>query len=340
MSKKPKDAKHERGTVVYEAIESRALAKNPLGDPSTRALPVYLPPGYERGSRRYPVIHVLSGFLGAGQGLLNWTFTGEPLDRRLDRLIGEGRMKPCIVTLPDATTRLGGSQYLNSRGTGRYADYFTEELVPRVDRSFRTLAEPRHRAVMGKSSGGFGALVHAMRRPDLFGAVASHSGDLYFAYGYLPDLPKACTAIGQAGGLRAWLDLYANAKKKGGSLITTLNIVAMAACYSPGKDGTPELPFDVRTGKMRNKVWARWLAHDPLRMLEETPHVRALRKMRLVFLDAGSRDEWNLHLGARMFAARAKELGVRVVHEEFDDGHMDVSYRFDVSLPWISNAIG
>jgi enterochelin esterase family protein len=324
--------------VVYEAIESRALAKNPLGDPSTRALPVYLPPGYDRGSRRYPVIHLLSGFLGSGQSFLNWSFTGEPLDRRLDRLIGEGHMKPAIVALPDATTSLGGSQYLTSRGTGRYAEYFTSEVVSRVDRSFRTLAEPAHRAVMGKSSGGYGALVHAMERPDLFGAVASHSGDMYFEYGYLPDLPKACTAIGQAGGLAKWLAKYRAAPKKGHALITTLNIVAMAACYSPTKDGTPDLPFDLSTGKLREKVWARWLAHDPLRLLE-TKHT-ALRDMRLVFVDAGTRDEWNLHLGARMFAARAKELGVRVTHEEFDDGHMDVSYRLDVSLPKVSRAIG
>ncbi len=326
-----------RGTVVYEAVESRALAGNPLGDPSVRVLPVYLPPGYERGRKRYPVIHVLAGFLGAGHGLLNWSFTGEPLDRRLDRLIAEGRMKPCIVALPDATTSYGGSQYLNSRGTGRYADYFTDELVPRVDRSFRTLAEPAHRAVMGKSSGGFGALVHAMARPDLFGAVASHSGDLYFEYGYLPDLPKACTALGEAGGLDGWLGRYREAKKKGHSLITTLNVVAMAACYSPREDGTPELPFDLGTGKLRDDVWGRWLANDPLRILEGR-HA-ALEGMRLVFLDAGRRDEWNLHLGARMFAARARELGVATTHEEFDDGHLDTAYRYDVSLPLVSRAI-
>lgn len=328
---------HPRGTIVYEAIDSRVLAKNPLGDPSVRALPVYLPPGYERGTRRYPVIHMLSGFLGSGQGLLNWSFTGESIDRRLDRLIGEGAMKPCIVALPDAMTALGGSQFLNSRGTGRYADYFTNEVVTRVDRAFRTLAEPAHRAVMGKSSGGYGALVHAMERPDLFGAVASHSGDLYFEYGYFGDFPKACTDLGAAGGVAPWLAKYRASPKKSHAQITTLNIVAMAACYSPGKDGTPDLPFDLETGQLREKVWARWLANDPLRILESRH--RALRDMRLVYLDAGSRDEWSLHLGARMFAKRARQLGVRVAHEEFDDGHMDVSYRMDVSLPKVSRAI-
>jgi enterochelin esterase family protein len=323
--------------IVNEVIESKALRGNPLGDPVQRTLPVYLPPGYERGSKRYPVIHMLSGFLGAGQAMLNWSFTGEPLDRRLDRLIDDGDMKPCIVALPDAITSLGGSQYLNSPGTGQYADYFTEEVVPRVDRAFRTLEGARHRAVMGKSSGGYGALVHAMARPDLFGAVASHSGDIYFEYGYLPDLPKACTSIGRVGSVPAWLKAYEDAPKKSHALITTLNIVAMAACYSAKPDGTIELPFDLSTGKMDAKVWARWLKNDPLRILEKRH--RALKGMRLVFLDGGSRDEWNLHLGARMFAARARELGVKVEHEEFDDGHMDVSYRLDVSLPKVARAI-
>jgi enterochelin esterase-like enzyme len=329
---------YPRGTVVYPVIESRALAKNRLGDPSERTLPVYLPAAYDASrARRFPVIHMLSGFLGAGQGLLNWSFTGEPLDRRLDRLIAEGSMRPCIVALPDATTALGGSQYLSSRGTGRYGDYFTNELVPYVDRAFRTLAAREHRAVVGKSSGGFAALTHAMTRPDLFGAVGSHSGDMYFEYAYLPDLPKACTALGDAGGVAKWLEGYRVAKKKSHALLTTLNIVAMAACYSPSSDGTPDLPFDLRTGRLREKVWARWLARDPVRLLET--HSRALKAMRLCYLDAGKRDEWNLHLGARMFAARAKKLGVRVTHEEFDDGHMDTSYRYDVSLPKLARAI-
>jgi enterochelin esterase-like enzyme len=326
-----------RGTVVFETLGSRVLRTNRLGDPAARMVTVYLPPGYERGARRYPVIHVLAGFLGSGQSFLNWSYSGESLDRRLDRLIASGVMKPCIVVLPDAMTSYGGSQYINSRGTGRYADYFAREVVPFVDETFRTLPSARHRAVVGKSSGGFGALYHAMTHPELFSAVASHSGDMYFEYGYLPDLPKACTAISHAGGLAAWLVEFRAAKKKSHALITTLNIVAMAACYSARASGEPDLPFDVATGEMKQRVWARWLAYDPVRMLGA--HHKALRAMRLVYLDAGRRDEWNLHLGARIFAARAEESGVRVVHEEFDDGHMDVSYRFDVSLPQVAAAI-
>ncbi len=325
------------GRVAYEEVESRALRHNPLGDPHVRSLPVYLPPGYDAGTRRYPVIFMLAGFGGSGRTMLNVHPFGESLDQRLDRLISGEHMKPCIVALPDAFTSYGGSQYLNSRATGRYADYLSKELVRHVDLHFRTLPSARHRAVMGKSSGGYGALFHAMHSPDVFGAVASHSGDMCFEYGYLPEFPKAVTEIGRAGGLDAWWRKFRVSKKQSSAQMLVLNTLAMTAAYSPTRTGGLDLPFDLETGAMRETVWKKWLALDPLRML---PRYRgALRRMRLVFLDAGTRDEWNLHLGARMFAKRARALGIKVTHEEFDDGHRDVSYRYDVSLPHVARAI-
>jgi enterochelin esterase family protein len=325
------------GRVVYEEVSSRVLRKNPLGDPHVRTLPVYLPPGYESGTRRYPVIFMLAGFGGSGRTMLNFNPFSESLDQRIDRLILGGHMKPCIIALPDCLTAYGGSQYLNSRAMGRYADHLSQELVRHVDLRFRTLPSARHRAVMGKSSGGYGALVHAMLFPGVFGAAASHSGDLCFEYGYLPEFPKAVTEIGRVGGLDAWWQKFRDAEKKTSAQMLVLNTLAMTAAYSPTRSGSLDLPFDLETGALREDVWEKWLALDPLRMLPR--YKSALRRMRLVFLDAGTRDEWNLHLGARMFAKRARELGVKVTHEEFDDGHRDVSYRYDVSLPLLARAI-
>jgi enterochelin esterase family protein len=326
-----------KGRVALEEVSSRALRNNPLHDPHVRTLPVYLPPGYDESDRRYPVIFVLSGFLGSGRMLLNYNHYSEPLDARLDRLIASGRMKPAIVAMPDAFTSYGGSQYINSRATGRYGDYLARDLVAHVDRHFRTLGSARHRAVVGKSSGGYGALVHGMLSPDVFGAVASHSGDTCFEYCYLPDFPKACTMIGKAGGLDGWWRQFRRAPKKTHDHFLVLNILAMTAAYSPKRTGELDLPFDLETGAMREAVWQKWLTHDPVRMLEKG--YEALRGMRLVFLDGGSKDEWNLHLGARTFVARARKLGVKVTHEEFTDGHMEISYRYDVSLPLVAKAI-
>jgi S-formylglutathione hydrolase FrmB len=327
----------ETGRIVYEEVVSRVLRQNPLGDAHVRSLPVYLPPGYDTETRRYPVIFMLAGFGGSGRTMLNFNPFSESLEQRIDRLVSNGHMKPCIVVLPDALTSYGGSQYVNSRATGRYADYLARELVRHVDSRFRTLPSARHRAVMGKSSGGYGALVHGMLFPDVFGAVASHSGDMCFEYCYLPDFPKAVTEIGHLGSLEAWWGGFRSAKKKTSAQMLVLNTLAMAAAYSPTRSGDPDLPFDLETGAMRARVWEKWLAKDPLRMLPR--YARALGGMRLVFLDAGTRDEWNLHLGARMFAARARELGIKIAHDEFDDGHRDVSYRYDVSLPLVARAI-
>ncbi len=329
----------ERGTLRMERVESRVLRGNPLGDPAVRDVPVYLPPDYARGSKRYPVIYMLTGFTGSGRMLLNFSHFTEPLDVRLDRLIGSGAMKPVIVVMPDCFTSFGGSQYLNSSATGRYADHLVREIVPWADRTFRTLPEAGHRAVAGKSSGGYGAMVHGMWHPDVFGAVACHSGDMCFEYCYLPDFPKAATELGRAGGVEKWLRRFRSMPRKPHPATLVLNILAMAACYSPNRRAPlgVDLPFDIETGELRANVWQKWLALDPLRMLPA--HAAALRGLRLLYVDAGTRDEWNLHLGARMFAQHATALGLRHVHQEFDDGHMDISYRYDVSLPMIARAI-
>src|SRR3954453_5331027 len=168
-------------SVVIETVESHALDGNPLGDPAARRLAVWLPPSYAGDStRRYPVIYWLAGFTGTGEMM----FQGNPwqpgLGERLDRLVAAGAMGEVIVVAPDCFTRLGGSQYIDSPATGAYETHLTTELIPEIDRRFRTPAERAGRGVGGKSSGGFGALVLAMRPPSLFAAAASHAGDVYF----------------------------------------------------------------------------------------------------------------------------------------------------------------
>jgi len=328
------------GQVVRERFESAALKDNAAGDPAVRTVPIYLPPSYaEQPARRFPVCYVLSGFTGRGTMLLNDAPWSPPLDRRMDLLIARGGGE-MILVLPDCLTRYGGSQYLDSTATGRYEEHLVGELVPWVDRRYRTQAERDHRAIAGKSSGGYGALIQGMRHPDVFGAVASHSGDLYFDYCYRADVPKLCSALQRAGGLKPWLEAFEVALQKKHDDLTVLNMIAMAACYSPNP-GAPlgiDLPCDLESGAFRDDVWRRWLAWDPLQVLET--RADALRSMRLVYLDCGIRDEWHLHHGARFFSRRLHQLGIDHEHQEFDDGHRDVGYRYDVSLPKIAAALG
>jgi enterochelin esterase family protein len=287
------------------------------------------------------VLFVLSGFTGRGRMLLNDDPWQPPLDRRMDRLITAGRCGEMILVLPDCFTRLGGSQYLNSSALGRYEDHLVHELVPWADRRFRTLADREHRGVAGKSSGGYGALTHAMKHADLFGACACHSGDMAFDYCYRGEVPAFIEGVQRAGGLGKWFAEFEAKPRKDTPEFAVLNILAMAAAYSPNPAAATmgiDLPCDLETGAFRPEVWERWLALDPLRMLET--HADALRSLRLLFLDCGTRDEWHLHLGARLFTSRLRELGVAHDYQEFDDGHRSVQYRYDVSLPRLAKALG
>jgi len=319
--------------------QSKLLAGNPLGDPAERDLYCYVPAGYEQGSSRYPVIYFLTGFTGTGRSMLNFDPFIESIDLRLDRLIASGAMPPAICVLPDCFTRLGGSQYMNSTATGRYEDYLIQEVVPLVDAQLRTLAERAHRGLSGKSSGGYGAMRLAMRHPETFGALASHAGDAYFAYCYLPDFPKFVSGLVRHGGAEKFLAHFESLPKKTEEAMAVLNILAMAACYSP-EPAEPlgiALPMRIPSGEIRGQIWSRWEASDPVHMAAD--HATALRSMRLIYLDAGLRDEFNLQFGARILCSRLDDLGVRYLHEEFDDTHMRINYRYDRSFVELGRAL-
>ena len=324
--------------VERVVFESEVLKGNCCGDPAVRTVPVYLPPGYDgASSARFPVVFCLTGFTGRGVMLLNEDGWAPNIAQRMDLLIASGRGRPMILVMPDCFTRYGGSQYINSAATGRYEDHLVHELVPWADRTYRTC--PDRRGVMGKSSGGFGAIAQAMRHPDVFHAVACHSGDMYFEYCYLPDFPKFLNGIRQAGGVAAFLRRFDGSPRKKSEDLAVLNILAMAACYSPDPSGDLgiALPFDMETGRIDEGVWSRWLDWDPVRVLARSE--AALRSLRLLFLDCGTRDEWNLHFGARIFARELRSRGIAHRHEEFDDGHMQITYRYDVSLALLSEAL-
>jgi enterochelin esterase family protein len=317
--------------VVTHRLESTVLRGNPLGDPTERALTVYLPPGYEADAgRRYPTLLAVVGFTGNGAMLFNADPLGEQLEARLDRLIGTGKCPPCIVVAPDCFTRVGGNQYLNSAGTGRYEDYLLQEIIPYAQRTWRT----GKWGVFGKSSGGIGSMLLGMRNPDVFGALADHSGDSCFELCYIPDFPAALDAFREAGGPAAWLEkFWADDNRRRAKHMKPLNVLGMAAHYSPG-----ELPFDLETGEFRWDVWEKWRAWDPVNLAER--YAENLKKLKLVYVDCGTKDEFALVWGARALVKRLRAAGVTVRYEEFDDGHMSISYRYDTSLPLLVAALG
>ncbi len=320
--------------------DSALLAGNPCGDPARRELWVYTPPGYEDDpARRYPVLWCLVGYSGTGANAVQGNRWSPGLAARLDRMIAERRCAPVIVAFPDCFTRFGGSQYVNSAAQGPYEDYVCDELIPFVDANFRTLPDAAHRGVFGKSSGGYGALRLTMRRPGLFGAVVSHSGDAGFWFCYQPTFAATVAALAAAGGVERFVEKLESHEKKHDFI--AMGTLGMAACYSP--DASQPfgfaLPMDLETGALIPDVWERWKAFDPVEMVRETKHADALRSLKLLFLDCGSKDEWQHHLGLRLLAKRLDEAGVAYELEEFPDSHRSISYRYEVSLPKLARAL-
>lgn len=344
----PIEAKSDRtfpesinGTVEHHLYRSRILEGNPWGDPVERELPVYIPPsGRTEG---LPLIVLLTGYTGAG-----WMHFQRPryltntILGCLDRLIRGKLAAEAVMVGPDCLTTLGGSQYLNSSATGRYEDYVTREVVPFVKERYHTGPT----AVIGTSSGGYGSLVLALRHPDLFRAAGSNAGDAYFEYCYTPDFPIAFREIRKAGGPEKVLEKVLKEPVSGfgpqNHVIQTLEVMGYASCYSPidSEPGRFDLPFDLETGALRPEVWAKWLAWDPVRMILEERYADAARKLAYFYVDGGTRDEYYLDVGARIFAERARRAGAHVDFEEFDGVHADGGPRYEVMIPRVLSAMG
>lgn len=328
------------GRLVRLTVNSEVLRDNYLGDPFVRELPVYLPPGYdEEADRRYPVAFYLTGYMGIGDSKLQWKGFAPTFPERLDRLIADGEIGPVIVAFPDCFTTLGGSQYINSTVTGAYDDHLNQELVPLVDAECRTLEGRDHRAVFGKSSGGFGAIVQGMLHPETWGALACHSGDSYFEFCFLADLPRSLNAITKAGSVRRFLETYRDKNKHSSAASHALMHLAMAACFDPQPDHPDgfEMPVDLYTGRLIPERWERWLAWDPVRMIPN--YSEALSSMRALFIDCGTKDQYHLHYGARQMHQVLDDQCIEHRFEEFDDNHSGIDYRIAASLKVLYPAI-
>jgi len=327
-----------KGRIVRFAHQSRCLRDNPLGDPHERALYAYLPPQYD-GARRFPVVMMLAGFGATNHSIVAWSPWKPNTIELFDQLVVRGESQPAILALPDCFNRWGGSQFLDSEGTGRYQTYLTDEIVPFLDAELRTIPSRDARAVVGRSSGGFGALRLGMDRPDAVSVIGSHAGDAGFETSMRPMLTGAAIEIDAAGGLVPFAQEVPVSGPKNASQFDAIFVLAAAAAYSPAQARFPfaELPFDPATAEIRPDVWHRWVQEDPLERIEAS--TAALRKMSLIYIDAGNRDEHGLHFAARVLNSALLRRGLPVQYEEYDGGHRGTSWRYEVSLPKIVDAL-
>jgi S-formylglutathione hydrolase FrmB len=331
-----------RGRYDEIVFESDVLKGNALNDPYKRPLWVYTPPGYDdEPERRYPTIYHIQGLTGQLDMWRNRSAFRKNFPELADEMFANGEAPPCIMVWVDCWTSYGGSQFLDSPATGRYHTYLCDEIVPWVDAHYRTLAQRDHRGIAGKSSGGYGAMVTPMLRPDLWGGLATHAGDALFEVCYLEDFPKAVRALRDhyAGSFENfWEDFRSRVAFTKNSDPELLNAYCMAACYSADPDGTVHLPFDINTGQLIPDVWERWLAYDPVRMVAS--HAESLRTMKAIYIDAGNHDQFFLDLGAIAFRDALARVGVTdVFFELFDGTHSAVEYRYPLSLKYLAERL-
>jgi enterochelin esterase family protein len=323
------------GEVNIDFINSEALRDNALGDPSLRPLAVYTPPGFDReGSTRLPVIYVLHGYTGDVAALVAARPWEVNVVQWADRLIVEKKMPPVLLAVVDGNTRLGGSQYVDSIHNGAYAAYTVWEALAHVDAAYPTIATEGGRAIVGKSTGGFGAMYLTMKHPGFFCAFASHSGDANFRGAYIPEFARTQRILEAHGrDPEAFVTAFEQKFKRSADEMSAIMILGQAAAYSPraAEAFAFDLPFDLVTGELREEVFERWLAFDPAEMCLH--RLSELSRLRLRYLDCGRRDEYALDIGARIFTQRVRGMDLEVRHEEFDDDHRNVGYRYAVSLP-------
>jgi S-formylglutathione hydrolase FrmB len=245
-----------------------------------------------------------------------------------------------LIVFVDASTSWGGSQFLNSTSTGRYLDYVCDEVVPFIDARYPTLSTREHRGVSGKSSGGYGATVLSMLRPDIFGAFASHAGDALFECCYQPLFPVAARLLRtQFHG--SWEAFEARAHEPSFDWTQSAALFAAygtACAYTPDPDrpGKALIPFD-EVGKPIEEIWTRWLDLDPVRMAAQ--HAEALASMRKIYLDAGLQDEFFLDLGATAMSHELARLGIPHSLELLDGNHDAVDERMAGAICELAGAL-
>lgn len=326
------------GRLERTRLVSRVLEGNRLDDPIDREVIVYLPPSYDLGGR-YPIVMILAGFGGTNRTLVNEDLFRPNVAQIFDRLVTTEASSPAILVLPDACTRFGGSQFLDSPSTGRYQTYLADEVIAHVDATYRTIPTREARAVVGRSSGGFGALRLGMDRPEVAAVVASHAGDAAFEVSLRPLIPTAARVFDQAGGVGPFVQRVL-AKGPSGSDFDALFFVAAAAAYAPEPDAPfphVALPFDPRTAIVDEEVWARFLEHDPIARIPA--QADAVRDLDAIYVDAGDADEYGLQFAARQLVDAFAAAGVTVHYEEFEGGHRGTNHRYELSLPFVVRAL-
>jgi S-formylglutathione hydrolase FrmB len=299
------------------------LRGNPLGDPLGRHVAVFSPDN-TAPERPLPLVIYLPGWGGSAEDVIK---PGENAwcAAVIDELVR--RELPVRLAVIDGRSRYGGSQYLNSAATGNYADYVTDDIVPAVEARYALAKEgAAKRIIAGHSSGGYGALMFALRRHDLFDAVVALSPDCDFNVTHKPFTEQPSVRALK----RADLDGAFAGKFPTDGLARLM--LGLSANYTPTEPGRFEWVYD-DNGNWQADVWQRWLELDPLTLVRRRDD--AFAPTQRVYLDGAEKDEFGANIGARKIQEELASRESPSIFFEAPGQHSDhIAARLIRGLAW------
>jgi pimeloyl-ACP methyl ester carboxylesterase len=309
-------------------VKGRSLSDNFLKDPVNREVIVF-----ERNIKdSTPALIGLAGFFGSSTNFLNRSYMGHDFFGVLNS-IAVNRTKSFLIVLPDTMTSYYGNQFINSSAVGRYENFIIRDVVNFINREYGR----RKIGLFGKSSGGFGSYTLASKHPEIFGGFIDVSGDSGFEYCYLRDFPSAIQRL-ESKSPEKFIKYFNNKPRPDNVDLGVMNILAMAAFYSPNEKAKLgfDLPFDTSFHTLRQEVWDRWLALDPLRNLDE--RLENLREEKII-LQVGKKDEFSINIGMKGMNRKLEKNRVKHEYKEYDEGHFGIEYLYKDSIPSLISAL-
>jgi len=313
-----------------EVIEfpSQVLRNNPLRDPVTRRVAIFVPDQFTNHAA-LPVVYYLPGYGSASDQFIKdataWT--------RFTQKLAE-QVTPVLFVVVDGRNRWGGSQYLNSPAQGNYADYVCDEIVSVVEARYFITTNPPQRIIAGHSSGGFGALRLGMLRPKLFAGVVALSPDSDFPLSHLPLVQVPAVSRVPLVAIKACMAAeMTRPLPTDGDLTYALGLSAAYAATGHRHPGEFEWLYDAK-GQFRAKVWERWLDNDPLTMVRRGGGGGGGGGG--VFVVGAAQDSFQANVGARKIYEVLHERPARCAFYEPPGGHGDhLPERLARGLAWV-----
>lgn len=315
-------------------IPAPSLKGNLLGDPTEQPIYVYLPPGYESSTKRYPTLYLLHGFTANSGVWINGAYQGMKLQTLMDDSIKNGTVREMIVVAANGSNAYKGSFYTNSVVTGNWEDFIVRDLVNYVDTNYRSLPRAESRGIAGHSMGGYGSVMLGMKHPEVFSAVYALSPCCLAIEADLSEANSAWSAVLQltskdqlSGPSRSFAQFFHSA------------FIAASASFSPNPNRAPffvDFPFESKPGicnppaegqlltktpcvQKNEAVYAKWRSKFPVYIAEANKE--NLKRLRGIFLDYGEKEEFeHIRIGVKLLSSIFSDLNIPHQFEVYADG--------------------